>query len=634
MKKTYLLIACFLCVMNFIFNYLEVFGKAYAAGVQFSYIHSENNDENQEQELNNQSKLILSKMSMDEKIGQVLLLNFRTWGKDEQGNPLPFQECNKSVEDIIKKYHLGNIILFGENAKSTEKLVRLIDDMQTSAISSGNLPLLIGIDQEGGLVTRLGEGTTLPGNMALGASGKTENAFIAGQIIGEELAAVGVNCNFAPDSDVNDNPKNPVIHLRSFSSDPIMVSNMASAMVKGMQENNIIATAKHFPGHGNTNIDTHIGLAVVNKSEDEWNTMEAIPFKALIDQRIDMIMSAHIQYPKLDDTRYISKLTGEKIYLPATLSKKILTGILRDKLAFDGVIVTDAMDMKAIVDNFGETEAIIMALNAGADLICNPTSITNQNEIKKLDEIYDEIKQSIYDGRLSKQRLDEAAQSVIKLKMKYGILNKEKYQGDIDKKVENAIRIVGSKEHKSRERELADDAITLHSPKGYQPFNLTESEKVLFIVPMEYEKDSVIYAMERLYKEGEIPKVNVSVYCYNRENVVEAELKNQIAIADHIIIVSEMTAATLNDSNNWQIRMPGLIAQEVCNVNEENYAIISTGLPYDVANYPKNPVYLAYGYQRVRQEGQYGANLLSAIDCIMGRFSPKGKLPIKLDRDL
>ncbi|MEG0756473.1 MAG: glycoside hydrolase family 3 N-terminal domain-containing protein, partial [Oscillospiraceae bacterium] len=287
-----------------------------------------------EQILNRKAQTLLDGMTTEEKIGQVLLMNFRSWGTDAEGNPLPLEECNDTIRGIIGTYHLGNIILFGENVRDTEKAVRLVDDFQQSA----NQPLLIGIDQEGGIVTRLGQGTCLPGNMALGASGKAKNARLAGRLMGEELSAIGVNCNFAPVCDVNDNLQNPVIHLRSFSSDPNTVATMATALREGLGEAGMISAAKHFPGHGNTSVDTHVGLAVVNRSRTEWDAVEAVPFRTMIKDGVEMIMSAHIQYPQLDATTYRSQLSGKEVILPATLSHKILTDILRGELGFDGVV--------------------------------------------------------------------------------------------------------------------------------------------------------------------------------------------------------------------------------------------------------------------------------------------------------
>ncbi len=576
-------------------------------------------------------KEMVSAMSVEEKIGQVLLMNFRSWGKDKDGNPIPLEECNETVKEIIAKYHLANIIVFGENTKNTEKTVRFIDDLQQASINSGGMPLLIGIDQEGGIVTRLGQGTCLPGNMAIGASGKTENAYLTGKVIGEELAAIGVNCDFAPVCDVNDNPDNPVIHLRSFSNKAEVVKDMAISMRKGLSENDIISSAKHFPGHGNTAVDTHVGLAVVEKTKEEWLNLEAVPFKAMIADGVDMIMTAHVQFPNLDDTKYCSKLSGKDVYLPATLSHKILTEILRGELGFQGVIVTDAMDMKAITDNYGEQEACVMALNAGADLLCNPTAITSEAEIENLDKVYDEIKKSLTDGHLTMQRLDEAVERILMMKQKYGLLEVQSTSSTVDEKVTSALAVVGSSQHRETERQLANDAITLYSTDEYTPFTVKENEKILFAVPYANKANSAIYAINRLIREKSIPNVNVETFLYDKQEEISPDLASQIDSADHIIIVSQLGASDLNNPDAVANVMPPLIADAVEAAGKnDKCAVISIGIPNDVTRFAKLPVYAAYGYQGMGEEDaktgtlteKYGPNLPAAVDSIMGVFSP------------
>ena len=195
--------------------------------------------------------------------------------------------------------------------------------------------MLISIDHEGGIVTRLGTGTNFPGNMAIGATRNSKYSYMVGKAIGSELHSLGINVNLAPVIDTNNNPKNPVIGLRSFSSDPNIVSEMGIPMIKGMQEEKIIAVGKHFPGHGDTATDTHLGLAVVDKSYDELSKTEFVPFKKAIDSGIDMIMTAHVQLPQIEKDYFISK-TGDKITYPSTISDDVITGILRNKMKFNG----------------------------------------------------------------------------------------------------------------------------------------------------------------------------------------------------------------------------------------------------------------------------------------------------------
>lgn len=574
---------------------------------------------------------IVSGMSAEERIGQVLLMNFRRWGRDADGNGIAMEECSDEVKRVIADYHLGNVILFGENLQDTAKSVRLVDELQSASIDAGGLPLLIGTDQEGGIVTRLGQGACLPGSMAIGASGRTENARLAGGIIGQELHAIGINCDFAPDCDVNDNPANPVINLRSFSPDADTVARMAVAMREGLAENGVISAAKHFPGHGNTVTDTHVGLALVEKSRTEWDRVEAVPFKAMIRAGADMIMSAHIQYPGLDGTRYISKLSGEEIYLPATLSHTILTDILRGQLGFDGVIVTDAMDMQAITDNFGETEVCVMALAAGADLICNPTSVECAEDVQKLQAIYDAIIEALDTGALDGARLEDAARRVVRLKLKYGIIGAGAEPETLERRIETACATVGSAEHRVLERRLADEAVTYHCERPYEKMELSAGEKVLFLIQYENKGSSAQYAMSRLEREGVIPQAETLVYLYDGETAVSGEALELMREADKIVIVSQLSAGSVGSNTNTDAVMPRLYAKAVEELGKTgDSAVISIGLPYDADDFPGLPVYIAYGYLGMdaadAQSGvitkKYGPNLPAAIDCLMGAFAP------------
>uniref|UniRef100_A0A8W7P979 beta-N-acetylhexosaminidase n=1 Tax=Anopheles coluzzii TaxID=1518534 RepID=A0A8W7P979_ANOCL len=245
-------------------------------------------------------------MSTREKIGQILMLDVRNWGKNAAGEPENVTVLPAELAKVVTDYRLGSVILFRENFINTPQSYQLIQDLQKA---SYQLPLLISTDQEGGYVTRLREGTEMPGNMALSATRNESMAQGVGEVHGAELNALGVHINFAPVLDVNTNQNNPVI--------------------------------------------------------GEWRQTDLVPFKNAVENGLDAVLTAHIIVPALDDTKVISKKDGTEIGLPATLSKKIISGILRDELKFKGLVFTDAMDMGAIADNFGASEATEMALMAG-----------------------------------------------------------------------------------------------------------------------------------------------------------------------------------------------------------------------------------------------------------------------------
>ncbi len=282
-------------------------------------------------------------------IGQKLLLAFQ--GK----------QITSEMQHELASYKPGGVTLFRSfNISSPEQIKQLVSDLQEHARTLGLPPLLIGADQEGGQLMAIGEGTTpLPGNMALGAAGSTELARKAGEVLGRELSAMGINMNYAPCCDVNINPRNPVIGTRSFGEDPRQVAAMAAAMVEGIQSQGVAAVAKHFPGHGDTSSDSHLGLPSLPHSLERLQSVEFLPFQAAIDADVKLTMSAHIAMPAID---------GENAP-PATLSSAILNGLLRKQLGFNGVIVSDAMDMHAIQQGEHLGEECARAATAGIDLL-------------------------------------------------------------------------------------------------------------------------------------------------------------------------------------------------------------------------------------------------------------------------
>lgn len=380
-------------------------------------------------------------MSLREKIGQVLLVNFRYVKLNEAKanfdsvtdfdyngtlvKVVPLNTINPTVKEAITKYKIGNVILFAENFIDTEKAVKMISDLQRTSIEAKNLPLIISVDQEGGRVNRIFQTVVFPPAKTIGHTGDVELAREEGKLLGMQLKAFGINLDFAPVADVDSNPKNPVIGDRSFSSDPKTAARFAEALQEGLKSEKVIPCAKHFPGHGDTETDSHLGLPLITKSKKEWASCEAVPFKKLISKNIPVIMSAHIQYPALDSSVIKASKTGKKITRPATLSKVILTDILRNELGYKGVICTDALDMKAISENFSESQAVIEALNAGADLICNPVIIISKQDLSNLENLYRDIEKAILNGTLSIDRLNEAVLRIVQLKNDYGILEKE-----------------------------------------------------------------------------------------------------------------------------------------------------------------------------------------------------------------
>ncbi|RHX89766.1 glycoside hydrolase family 3 protein [Leptospira stimsonii] len=346
--------------------------------------------------LESQAKAIVDKMTPEELAGQVIHVAI-------PGKTLD-QTAEKEIEEILP----GGIILFGMNLGTKQDILKLNFELQKKSLESSKLPLLISVDQEGGRVLRVKDGVTqFPGAMALGQAKNADYAYKVGFVTSYQLRKLGLNFVFAPDLDINNNPDNPVINTRSLGSTPEMVSKAGTGYEKGARLGGAIPTIKHFPGHGDTNVDSHLGLPKIEKNLEELEKMELIPFKESIEQGAEVVMSAHILYPKLDPN------------LPATLSSKILTGILRERMGFKGVIITDAMEMNAISVHYKDSDPGVLALLAGADILLMTSWGKTTRDMR--DQVLNAYKKGTFQ-KGERDLLKEAAYRQILLKLKHGII--------------------------------------------------------------------------------------------------------------------------------------------------------------------------------------------------------------------
>ncbi|MFS8501030.1 MAG: beta-N-acetylhexosaminidase [Caldicoprobacter sp.] len=365
-------------------------------------------------------------LSLEQKIGQMLMVGFHSTFYDDH------------IEQLIREYKIGNVILFSRNIEDINQTRELCAQIQSQAIKYTGIPAFISIDQEGGMVVRFHKDVTyLPGNMAVGATYDPANARKVATIAAKELKALGINMNFAPVLDVNNNPLNPIIGVRSYGEDPKKVADFGVSYIKGLQGNGVIATAKHFPGHGDTAVDSHVDLPLVPHDKERLQRVELYTFRKAVESGVDAVMTAHILFPALEDDR-----------LPATLSYNILTKVLREKLGFNGVIVTDCMEMSAIAKYFGTAAAVVQAIKAGADLVL--ISHTKETQIGA----FNKIKKAVLRGEISIDRIDESVNRILRLKQKYRLF--ENPYPD-----ESGIKLIGSKEHWEIVREISLKSITL-----------------------------------------------------------------------------------------------------------------------------------------------------------------------------
>lgn len=349
------------------------------------------------------TKDVLGKMSLREKVGQLFIVRPEALAENSNAETAPATDrVDDAVISRIEEYPVGGIALFSRNITSAEQLPMFISDLQ----SSSKYPLFIAVDEEGGRVARIANSDFF--NVAsyksmedIGKSGDASKAEEVGRQIGLYLKELGFNLDFAPVADTNTNPQNIVIGDRSYGSDPALVARMVSAQLDGMHDSGIMGTLKHFPGHGDTKDDTHSGYVSIEKTWDELKECELVPFITAL-PKADMVMVSHIT---------AVNVTSDK--LPTSMSETMITGKLRNELGYDGVIITDAMAMGAVADNYTSAEAAVTAVKAGVDIVLMPLN---------LDEAFNGVMNAVTDGEISMERLDESVMRILKLKARYKLI--------------------------------------------------------------------------------------------------------------------------------------------------------------------------------------------------------------------
>ena len=353
----------------------------------------------------------VSRMTLEEKIGQMVICGLDGYTMDA------------NTKKMIEDYHIGGFILFGENVKNSNQLITLVNSLKSTNLKS-KLPLFLSIDEEGGRVSRMpAEFKKLPTNRVIGKANNENFSYKIGNTLGQEIKAFGFNMDFAPVLDINSNAKNTVIGDRSFGSNAQIVSKLGIQTMKGIQINDVIAVIKHFPGHGDTSIDSHIGLPSVNNDMDRLKRLELVPFDNAIKNGADAVMIAHILLNKIDSKN------------PASLSKIIITDLLRKQLHFNGLVITDDMTMGAILKNYNIGDAAIKSVNAGSDivLVCHGSN----NEIK----VINSLKGAVTNGTISKNTIDESVYRILKLKLKYKLTDNISNSIDVNK-INNKINVI------------------------------------------------------------------------------------------------------------------------------------------------------------------------------------------------
>ena len=523
----------------------------------------------------------LEEMNIKEKIGQLIWVGFQGY------------EFSDNLKYLIDEYKVGNIVLFTRNIKDIKQLFNLNKKIHDYVMEKTGIMPFISIDQEGGMVTRIMNGATFcPGNMTL-ATSNTEKAYEIGKLMGTELRALGINMNLAPSLDVNNNPINPVIGVRSYSDNPKTVSEFGKSYIRGLQEQGVIATSKHFPGHGDTDSDSHKSLPTVPHDIKRLKEVELVPFMENINET-KAIMSAHVFFPAY-----------EKGNLPSTLSYNVITNLLKKELGYKGLVVSDCMEMKAIDDNYTTPKGCLMGLKAGLDQVM--VSATFDKQVASFETILN----AFNNGELSIEEIDKKVSKIIKLKEESYELLKKYFYG---KTFDDVVNDIDNVEHKKLASDIVDNSLTLVKGK-----NILLNKKTLLIATEPFattiaEDELNVRSIASVCKEAklnlDIEKIEVSIKDEEIERIYKKAFNYE-----------QVLVCTYNA--NLFTKQADLINK--LDIIGNDLFVLSTRSPYDINRFSQIKNYLCLY--------EYTPNSVMTIcKYLKGELLPKGKLPIKLEK--
>ena len=521
-------------------------------------------------------------LTLEQATGQQFLLSFE--GKDR----LP-----QELLDVFRRQQVGGVVLFRhKNMGSLAEVRSLTRALQKAARQTGQPGLLIAADQEGGQLMALGHGTPFPGNMALGAARSESLAYRVGKALAVELAAAGINVDFAPVCDVNINPGNPVIGTRSFGGDPQLVGRLASAMIRGLQSAGVAATAKHFPGHGDTSTDSHHRAPLVKHDRRRIHAVELAPFRAAVKSKTRLIMPAHIVMPALN---------GRINDLPATLSRQILRELLRTRMGFQGIVVSDALDMHAMEQGPGYIAEVIAAVSSGIDLLLF------NHDLSRVEGAWRNLIQGARRGLLSVDEIQLSAKRIISLKNWIG------------RWPQPPLKVVRSREHLQLAREVARRSITLVRNKaGLLPLKLGADKRIAVAMPRpedltpadtsSYEQPELAKALRRYH-----PHVDGFSFDMNPQSDEIEHLCNQLSSYELVLV------GTINaNANPGQAALVERLRNRGCRM-----IAVALRLPYDIACYPAVRTYIC-SYSILPP------SMDALADALFGHVPFRGTLPVTI----
>src|SRR5947199_44142 len=533
----------------------------------------------------------LRKMTVDEKIGQLLFTTYH--GSLTATDTAAYRQIMHDVTDL----HVGGFINITHGSPlgivKSQAYPRAVLNNQLQAKSK--LPLLIGADFERGTAMRLDEGTSFPTAMALAAGGNLKDAYTMGKITAVEARAVGIHWIYAPDADVNNNPGNPIINTRSFGENPERVAQFVSEFVRGVRENGGLATAKHFPGHGDTAADSHIDWPVIRADRARLDSLELIPFRAAISAQVDSIMTGHLNVPALEPDPNT----------PATLSHNILTDLLRQQLGYQGLIVTDAMDMGGITVRYAPGEAAVRAVAAGVDCLLMPPVP---------DAAFEALKSAVKSGRISKERLDASVRRIIQAKARLGWNTSRLVDvGAINQKF-------GSTAWQKEAQEISDRGVTLlrDTPRRL-PLDGTKPSRALLLA---FYADPEPYPGEDLERELRSRFDSVTTLRADTRFVNASILKLPPPDSYDVAIVALFVRVSDRKGNVDVPAEQAALAEQIYKTGKP-VITVGFGSPYLIERFPQAETWLAaFGISDVAQ--------ISAVRALFGEMPVRGKLPVTI----
>ncbi|MBK8983182.1 MAG: glycoside hydrolase family 3 C-terminal domain-containing protein [Ignavibacteria bacterium] len=528
----------------------------------------------------------LASMDLREKIAQMIISYSDGYLPSESS--AEFQR----MSNLITNEKIGGFIFFKGNSLQEAELINKLQRLTET-------PLLMSADFERGTKMRLDDGSLFPSNMALGATNNPDLAYEMGLQIAKECRAIGIHQNYAPVLDINNNPDNPIINVRSYGEDPEIVSKLGVSFIKGLQDGGVIATAKHFPGHGDTDIDSHSDLPVLNFTRNRLDNLELIPFQKAIDAGVMSVMIAHLSLPTVDDENF----------LPASLSAKLIDGILIREMGFKGLVVTDALNMAGIVKHFTTEEVALKCVNAGVDLILMP-----QGETKTINA----IENAVINGSVSEERINESVRKILDAKSRLK-LNENKYTD-----LSLVPSVVNSGNAKKISQQIADESITLVKNTGdILPFK-NASEKTCLIVSLNNGNETANsnYFAEKFESNNNFKES----YFYDLSGDIgnSSDIISDAANADVIII-------PIYAKVKIKTGTVGLPSSQLSLINSltssgKKVIVISFGNPYLIRGFPDVSSYLcAYA------DAETSIN--SVIEAMNGIIKFKGKLPVSVSSE-